>query len=49
MQLHGIRAKDQRRFKATTDSNHKLPISPNLLNRECSVAEPGKAWVGDIT
>ena len=49
MQLHGIRAKGKRRFKVTTDSNHKLPILPNLLNREFSVAEPDKAWVGDIT
>lgn len=38
MQLHGIRAKGKRRFKVTTDSNHKLPISPNLLNREFTVA-----------
>ena len=49
MQLHGIRAKGKRRFKVTTDSNHKLPISPNLLNREFTVAEPDKVWVGDIT
>ena len=49
MQLHGIRAKGKRRFKLTTKSNHKLPISLNWLNREFSVAEPDKAWVGDIT
>jgi len=49
MQLHGIRAKGKRRFKVTTDSKHKLPVSPNWLNREFSVAEPDKAWVGDIT
>ncbi len=49
MQLHGIRAKGKRRFKVTTDSNHDLPISPNLLNREFTVAEPDKVWVGDIT
>ena len=49
MQLLGIRAKGKRRFKVITDSNHKLPILPNLLNREFSVAEPDKAWVGDIT
>ena len=49
MQLHGIRAKGKRRFKVTTDSNHKLLVSPNWLNREFSVAEPDKAWVGDIT
>ena len=49
MQLHGIRAKGKRRFKVTTDSKHDLPISPNLLNREFTVAEPDKVWVGDIT
>ncbi len=49
MQLHGIRAKGKRRFKVTTDSNHDLPISPNLLNREFAVAAPDKVWVGDIT
>ena len=49
MQLHGIRAKGKRRFKVTTDSGHGLPISPNLLNREFTVAEPDRVWVGDIT
>lgn len=49
MQQHGIRAKGKRRFKVTTDSNHDLPISPNLLNREFIVAEPDKVWAGDIT
>ena len=49
MQLHGIRAKGKRRFEVTTDSNHQLPISPNLLNREFTVAETDKVWVGDIT
>ncbi len=49
MKLHGIRAKGKRRFKVTTDSKHDLPISPNLLNREFTVAEPDKVWVGDIT
>ena len=49
MQLHGIRAKGKRRFKVTTDSDHDLPISPNLLNRQFSVDAPDKVWVGDIT
>ena len=49
MQLHGIRARGKRRFKVTTDSNHDLPISPNLLNREFIVAERDKVWAGDIT
>ena len=49
MKLHGIRAKGKRRFKVTTDSNHDLPVAPNVLNREFMVAEPDKVWVGDIT
>ena len=49
MQLHGIRARGKRRFKVTTDSRHDLPISPNVLNREFTVGEPDKVWVGDIT
>jgi transposase InsO family protein len=49
MQLHGIRGKGKKRFKVTTDSNHALPISPNLLNREFEVSVPDKVWAGDIT
>jgi putative transposase len=49
MQLHGIRAKGKRRFKVTTDSNHDVPIAPNLLDRQFTVAEPDKVWAGDIT
>ncbi|MDQ5987824.1 MAG: hypothetical protein CSYNP_03570 [Syntrophus sp. SKADARSKE-3] len=30
----GLKAKTKRRFKATTDSKHNLPVAPNLLNRE---------------
>ena len=49
MQLHGIRAKGRRRFKVTTDSNHDLPIAPNLLDRQFTVEQPDKVWAGDIT
>ena len=49
MQQHGIRAKGKRRFRVTTDSNHDLPIAPNLRERQFTVTEPDKVWVGDIT
>jgi transposase InsO family protein len=39
----------KRPFKVTTDSKHDLPISPNLLDRQLTVAEPDKVWAGDIT
>ena len=50
MQQHGIRARGKRRFRvATTDSCHSLPIAPNLLSRNFTVAAPNLAWTGDIT
>ena len=49
MQLHGIRGKGKKRFKVTTDSNHTLPISPNLLNREFAVSVRDTVWAGDIS
>src|SRR5664279_4911075 len=50
MQQHGIRARGKRRFRiATTDSRHGLPIAPNLLDRNFTVATPNQVWVGDIT
>jgi len=49
MKLHGIKAKTKRRFKATTDSNHSLPVAPDLLQRDFSPARPDQAWGTDIT
>jgi putative transposase len=45
----GLRCKQKRKFKATTDSNHALPVAPNLLDRQFTVVAPNKAWVTDIT
>lgn len=45
----GLRCKQKRKFKVTTDSGHKLPVAPNVLNREFAVTAPNKAWVSDIT
>jgi putative transposase len=42
MQQHGIRAKCKRRFKITTDSNHDLPIAPNLLDRQFTADKPDR-------
>lgn len=49
MQKNGIQAKRRRKFKATTNSKHNLPVAENLLDREFTVAKPNQAWVGDIT
>ena len=50
MRHNGIRARGKRRFRvATTDSNHALPIAPNLLARRFTVAAPNTVWAGDMT
>jgi transposase InsO family protein len=45
----GIRCKQTKKFKTTTDSKHTLPVAENLLDQQFSVAEPNTAWVSDIT
>ena len=49
MKQEEIRAIVPRKYKATTDSNHTLPVAPNLLKQEFDVKEPNKAWLADIT
>ncbi len=49
MRDNGIRARHKRRFKATTDSNHSLPVAENLLARRFTPEAPNRAWTGDIT
>ncbi len=44
----GIRCK-QKKFKATTDSKHTLPVAENILGQQFTVAAPNKVWVSDIT
>ncbi len=44
-----LRCKQKRKFKATTNSNHKLPVAENLLNQRFETTRPNEAWVTDIT
>jgi transposase InsO family protein len=46
----GLVAKTKKRYKInTTNSNHNLPIAPNLLNRDFYASYPDEKYVGDIT
>jgi putative transposase len=45
----GLRCRQKRKFRVTTDSRHNLPIAPNLLDRQFAVSAPNRAWVTDIT
>ena len=49
MKLADVAAKQKKKFKATTDSKHNLPVAPNLLNRQFEVKEPDTVYVSDIT
>jgi len=49
MRENGIRGRHKRRYKATTDSKHSLPVAPNLLDRNFSPAAPNQAWGADLT
>ena len=45
----GIRCKQIRKFKATTDSNHALPVAANLLEQHFTTNAPNQVWTTDIT
>ena len=49
MRQQGLRCKTRRRFRATTNSNHTLPVATNHLDRQFQVAEPDRVYAGDIT
>ena len=49
MRNAGIRSKTKRKFKATTNSRHKFPVTPNLVAQQFDVNTPNKVWVADIT
>jgi len=46
---HGIRARHKRKYIATTNSNHGLPVAPNLLERNFTPTAPNQVFTSDIT
>ena len=49
MRANNIKSKIKRKFKVTTDSDHKKESSPNLLQQDFTVDAPNKVWVSDLT
>lgn len=50
MREHAIQGISRRRKPpTTTDSKHKLPVAPNVLNRDFTATAPNQKWLGDIT
>jgi transposase InsO family protein len=39
----------KKKYRVTTDSNHKNPVAPNVLQRDFTSPAPNRRWVSDIT
>lgn len=49
MRQNGFRVVRTRKYKATTNSNHRFNIAPNLLDRDFTAPAPNQKWAGDIS
>ncbi len=50
MRRNGIRGIAARRFRpVTTDSQHALPVAPDLLGQRFEAAGPNRTWLADIS
>ena len=49
MRENGLKARQKRRFKRTTDSHHAFPVAPNLINQDFSAERPNQKWNADIS
>jgi putative transposase len=49
MKEAGVQVKYRKKYKTTTNSNHKLPVFDNLLARNFSVQQPDQVYASDIT
>jgi putative transposase len=49
MRDNGLCARQKRRFKRTTDSEHSWPIAPNLLDQDFAATAPNQKWGADIS
>ena len=49
MRQNGVQIIRSKKFKRTTDSDHKFNIAPNLLQQDFTASGPNQKWAGDIT
>lgn len=45
----GLRCRQTKKFKATTNSRHSLPVAKNLLDQQFETTAPSRVWLSDIT
>lgn len=49
MRVLGLKARAAKKYKATTQSKHSLPVAPNRLEQDFTASAPNQKWVSDIT
>ncbi|MCF2946327.1 IS3 family transposase [Paenibacillus tarimensis] len=49
MKANGIRSKVVKKYKATTNSNHNLPVAENLIAQDFRTSKANEKWLSDIT
>lgn len=49
MKENGIKVRGNKKFKATTDSDHRFNVAANLLDRDFSADHPNQKWAGDLS
>jgi len=49
MREAGVQVRHRKKFKATTNSNHKQPVFDNLVNRQFDIPQTDQVYVADVT
>ena len=49
MRENGPKARQKRRFKRTTDSEHSWPVAPNIIDQDFAADGPNQKWGVDIS
>ena len=49
MRRYGLQVASRRRYRITTNSQHTMPVMPNVVARSFAVDAPNRVWAGDIT
>jgi len=49
MRALGLKAIQAKKFKVTTDSNHSMPVAPDLIEQDFHAQAANEKWVSDIS
>lgn len=49
MKEMGLKSRTVKKYKATTNSRHSLPVHENTLNQQFQATAPNQVWTADIT